>query len=223
MAKYICNRCLKEYNNIDRKPLSLPCTDVFCEQCMHELYDKKNHIINCPSHKKEILIEFNKIPICSKILVNLKKNSSMEIKDISLYCIRHTKKKLKYFCEQDKTFLCDICLPQHNNHKYIDFKLNKENFINEINIIKNNFDNIRNKYISDKNIINNYISLSRKHIDEQIYKINNYFNILINLINDKKNKFILKINNFSKENAKIFENIQNIFSISDEKYSFINN
>ena len=115
MAKYICSICLKEYNGIDRKPLSLPCNDIFCEQCMHELYDNQNHIINCPTHKKEIVIEFNKIPICSKIL-NLKKVIPMEIKDTLLYCIRHAKKKLKYFCEQDKVFLCDNCIPQHNNH-----------------------------------------------------------------------------------------------------------
>ena len=223
MSIYYCNKCFKEYNNIDLKPLSLPCGDVFCQQCVYELYDKKNHNIICPIHKKENSIEFNKIPICSKILVNLKKISSIDPKDNSLYCIRHSKKKLKFFCEQDKTFLCDNCLSQHNGHKYVEFKLNKENFTFEINTLKNNFESLKNKYLADKYRINMLISFANKHIDKQIVKINNYFNSLINIINDKKNKYILKLNNISKDNSKKLEKIQNVFSISDEKYSFINN
>ena len=223
MPIYYCNKCFKEYNNIDLKPLSLPCGDVFCQQCIYELYDKKNHNIICPIHKKEISIEFNKIPICSKILVNLKKKSNIEPKDNSLYCIRHSQNKVKYFCGQDKAFLCDNCLSQHNGHKYVEFKLNKENFTYEINTLKSNFENLKNKYLSEKHRINSLISFANKHIDDQIVKINNYFNSLINIINDKKNKYILKLNNISKENSKKLDKIQNIFSISDEKYSFINN
>ena len=223
MPIYYCNKCFKEYNNIDLKPLSLPCGDVFCQQCIYELYDKKNHNIICPIHKKEISIEFNKIPICSKILVNLKKKSNIEPKDNSLYCIRHSQNKVKYFCGQDKAFLCDNCLSQHNGHKYVEFKLNKENFTYEINSLKSNFENLKNKYLADKHRINSLISFANKHIDDQIVKINNYFNSLINIINDKKNKYILKLNNISKENSKKLDKIQNIFSISDEKYSFINN
>ena len=223
MPIYYCNKCFKEYNNIDLKPLSLPCGDVFCQQCIYELYDKKNHNIICPIHKKEISIEFNKIPICSKILVNLKKKSNIEPKDNSLYCIRHSQNKVKYFCGQDKAFLCDNCLSQHNGHKYVEFKLNKENFTYEINTLKSNFENLKNKYLADKHRINSLISFANKHIDDQIVKINNYFNSLINIINDKKNKYILKLNNISKENTKKLDKIQNIFSISDEKYSFINN
>ena len=223
MPIYYCNKCFKEYNNIDLKPLSLPCGDVFCQQCIYELYDKKNHNIICPIHKKEISIEFNKIPICSKILINLKKISNIESKDNSLYCIRHSQNKVKYFCGQDKAFLCDNCLSQHNGHKYVEFKLNKENFTYEINTLKSNFENLKNKYLADKHRINSLISFANKHIDDQIVKINNYFNSLINIINDKKNKYILKLNNISKENTKKLDKIQNIFSISDEKYSFINN
>ena len=223
MSIFYCEKCSKEYNSIDRKPLSLPCGDVFCEQCIYEIYDKKNHIIICPSHKNEISIELNKIPICSKILMNLKRKNSIESKDNFLYCIRHKKIKLKYFCEQDRAFLCENCLSQHNGHKYVEFKLNKENFSYEINILKNNFENIKNKYLEDKHKINLFISLNKKHIDEQIFKINNYFNSIINIINDTKNKYISKLNNIIKEKFKQFEKIQNIFSISDEKYSFINN
>ena len=225
MSIFSCNRCFKDYNNIDRKPLSLPCNDVFCEKCIYELYDKKNHNITCPSHKKEIQIEFNKIPVNSKILVNLKKTNSIDIniKDNSLYCIRHNRKKLKFFCEQDKAFLCNNCIGFHNGHKLVDLKINRDNFTQEIKLLKNNFDNIKSLYLDNKQKINQYISSMKTHIDEQLYKINNYFTILIDIINENKNKFISKINSILKEKTTNFEKYQNIFSVSDEKYTFINN
>ena len=223
MSKILCSRCSNEYNNIDRKPLSLPCGDAFCEKCIFELYDKREHIIKCPSHKKEIQIEFNKIPLCTKILLNLKKATFNDYKDNSLYCIRHAKNKLKFFCEKDESFLCINCVNYHNGHNYVEFKLNKDNFSHEINLLKNNFEKIKNQYLDDKNKINNFVSLIKKHINEQTYKINNYFTSLLNIINEKKKDYILKINNFLQENFQNLEKIQNIFSISDEKYTFINN
>ena len=223
MSIFHFNNCKNEFNNVERKPFSLPCNDIICEKCLCEIYDKQNLKLICPIHKKEFLIEFNKIPICSKILNDLKNLTSKDIKDLSLFCVRHKKNKIKFFCEQDKTFLCDTCITKHNGHKYIEFKLNKDNFANEIGSLKNNFENIKNKYLIKKNKINKIISLSIKHIDEQILKINNYFNNLINIINEIKSSYILKVNNATKENIKKFEKIQNIFSMSDEKYCFINN
>ena len=223
MSIFYCNKCSKAYNNSDRKPLSLPCGDVFCKQCIYQLYDNKKHNINCPIHKKDITIEFNKIPICSIILENLIKKKPIESKDNYLYCIRHNKKKLKYFCEQDKVFLCDYCLEQHNGHKYIDFKLTKDNFVYEINALENDFENYKNKYLVYKKQKKIFISLIKKHIEEQIFKINNYFNNIINIINERKNKYILKMNNILQENSKKFDKLQNFFSICDEKCSFINN
>ena len=204
------------------KPFSLPCGDIFCEQCVLHIFNKKNNLFRCPIHKKEFSIEFNKFSNYFNTLTNINR-SQLEEKDLGLYCIRHNNKIIKYFCELDNNFLCENCLSQHEGHKYIDFKLNKENFMYEINSLKNNFDNLKNKYLSEKNKINQFFQRAKKNCEEQIHKIDNYFSKLISIINEKKIQMMADMNNKEKMNLKKLENIKNIFLISDEKCNFINN
>ena len=145
MSIFRCISCLKDYNMQYSKPFSLPCGDIFCEQCVLHIFNKKNNLFRCPIHKKEFSIEFNNFSNYFNTLTNINR-SQLEEKDLGLYCIRHNNKIIKYFCELDNNFLCENCLSQHEGHKYIDFKLNKENFMYEINSLKNNFDNLKNKY-----------------------------------------------------------------------------
>ena len=61
MAIYRCILCNKEYNTKQSSPLSLPCGDIFCEQCLLLHYNKKNEIIKCQKHKKEFIIDYRVI------------------------------------------------------------------------------------------------------------------------------------------------------------------
>ena len=222
MSIFRCISCNKEYNIQNNKYFGVPCGDIFCEQCISHLYNIKNKTIICPLHKKEFIIEFNKFSNYFDTLMNINRLPKEE-NDLGLYCIRHNKKKLKFFCEFDNNFLCENCLSQHEGHKYIDFKLNKENFAYEIDSLRKNFENLKNKYVNEKNKINQYFNNTKKNLEEQVNKINLYFNNLISIINDKKTKMIGTINNNEKINSKKLENIENIFLICDEKYNFINN
>ena len=222
MSIFRCISCNNEYNISNTQPFCIPCGDIFCEQCVSHLYDEKNNIIKCPLHKKEFKIEFNKFSNYFDTLNNINR-AFLEEKDTGLYCVRHSKKKLKFFCENDNNFLCENCLNQHEGHKYIDFKLNKDNFFYEINSLKKNFENLKRKYLNEKNKINQYFFNAKKNLNEQIDKINIYFKNLNSYINDKKAEMMLKIKNYEKIDLKKSENIQNIFLISDEKCNFINN
>ena len=222
MAIYRCILCNKEYNTKQSSPLSLPCGDIFCEQCLLLHYNKKNELIKCQKHKKEFIIEFNKYLNYSNTLTNMNR-VPLEQKDLGFYCNKHNKKILKYFCDYDNNFFCENCLNQHEGHKYSEVKLSKENFLYEINALKYNFENLKNKYLNEKNKINQYFINSKKNIEEQINKVNNYFTNLISQLNEKKMQMIREINNKEKMNLKKLENIKNIFLISDEKYNFINN
>ena len=222
MSIYRCISCTNEYNISKTQPFCIPCGDIFCEQCVLRQYNKKNNTIICPLHKKEFKIEFNKFSNYFDTLTNINR-ACLEEKDIGLYCKRHNKKRLKFFCENDNNFLCENCLSQHEGHKYIEFNLNRENFFLEINSLKKKFENLKNRYLNEKSRINQYFVKAKKNFEEQMDKINIYFKNLILLINDKKSEMILKIKNYEKINLKKLENIENIFLISDEKYNFINN
>ena len=222
MSVFRCIYCNKEYNILNNKPFGIPCGDIFCEQCITNLYNKKNKKLICPLHKKEFIIEFNKFSNYLNTLTNINR-SALEEKDLGLYCIRHNKKKLKFFCQDDNNFLCENCLEQHEGHKYIEFKLNKDNFIYEINSLRKNFENLKNKYFNEKNKINQYFINEKKNLEEQINKINIYCKNLISLINEKKMQMMIRLKNNEKLNLKKQEHIENIFLISDEKCNFINN
>ena len=222
MSIYRCISCNKEYNTKQKNPLSLPCGDIFCEQCLLLHFNKKNEIIKCQKHKKEFIIGFNKYLNYSNTLTNINR-AQLDQKDLGLYCSKHNKKTLKYFCDYDNNFFCENCLNQHEGHKYREVKLSQENFLYEINVLKNNFENLKNKYLNEKNKINQYFLNSKKNIEEQVIKVNNYFTNLISELNEKKMRMIKEINNKEKINLKKLENIKNIFLISDEKCNFINN
>ena len=222
MSIFRCVSCLNDFNIQYSRPFSLPCGDIFCEQCVLHIYNKKNNLLRCPIHKKEFSIEFNKFSNYFNTLTNINR-AQLEAKDLGLYCIRHNNKKIKYFCEIDNNFLCENCLSQHEGHKYVEIKLNKENFMYEINSLKNNFDNLKNKYLNEKNKINQFFLKAKKNLEEQIHKIDNYFGKLISVINDKKIQMMTDMNNKEKINLKKLENLKNIFLISDEKCNFINN
>ena len=222
MSIYRCISCSKEFNIQHSKPFFIPCGDIFCEQCVSNIYNSKNKLIKCPLHKKEFIFEFNNFSNYFDTLTNINRYP-LEEKDLGLYCIRHNKKRIKYFCELDNNFLCENCLGQHEGHKYSEFKSNKDNFLYEINSLKNNFENLKIKYLNEKSKINQYFLMAKKNLEEQVNKINKYFNNLISVINEKKSQMMIEINHKEKMNLKKLDNIKNIFLISDEKCNFINN
>ena len=195
MSIYRCISCTNEYNISKTQPFCIPCGDIFCEQCVLRQYNKKNNTIICPLHKKEFKIEFNKFSNYFDTLTNINR-ACLEEKDIGLYCKRHNKKRLKFFCENDNNFLCENCLSQHEGHKYIEFNLNKENIFLEINTLKKNFENLKNRYLNEKSRINQFFVKAKKNFEEQMDKINIYFKNLLLFINDKKSEMILKIKNY---------------------------
>ena len=45
-----CKICMDKYNELERKPLFLPCGHTFCARCLRFVYKKK--ILICPMDKK---------------------------------------------------------------------------------------------------------------------------------------------------------------------------
>ena len=223
MSTILCNKCSKNYNIKDRKPLLLPCGDVFCEECIKELYERKNRAITCPYHKDNIIKDVNNIPICTKLFLDIKNKPLGEYNNNYLYCDRHKKRRVQFYCENDNLFFCDFCIQEHNGHSYKEFNLSKDNIYSEFKQIKMSFEVIKNKYIYDKCRINEYISFIKNNADEQINKINNYFEHITNIINEIKLKYITNVKNSSNYQLKNLKEIQNNFQFSDEKYLFLNN
>ena len=166
MSIFICVICSNEYNKINKKPRSLPCGHVFCEECVSSFIqrDLNGTICKCPLDKKiHKNLNLINIPICVQILENIPSNLSL------------------------------------SNEKEI------TNYINEVD----------NKIKIIQKQINSYKKVEQGIIDyfnEEIKKINQFFDTLQNEVLKKKNVILEKITHiFKEQNIKIEKNRKIIF------------
>ena len=139
---FSCENCKKEYNEsiytfnqVNKKPLSLPCGHVYCEECVRSLVisteiDKSSEsTIKCPYDNKIHHLIIRRIPICYQILINLPDCSSNKHQ---LFCAKHPCKKIKYLCANHQVLSCSTCVVDHlgNGHELepIDISIDKISF-----------------------------------------------------------------------------------------------
>ena len=69
MSIFICGSCERKYNEVNRKPLSLPCGHVFCEECIKSFkvnIDSNTYKgIKCPSDNIFHKMNIKKITVCA--------------------------------------------------------------------------------------------------------------------------------------------------------------
>ena len=187
----------KNYTDSEKNLFSLPNNNTYNghQHSIKIINDNMNLKIS-PSNKKEIMN--NNISLRTQILSNHENNSSKIIQNY-INCKRHPKNIISYFCESDKAFPCSICIEDHFEHNYRKFFCTEEIFSKEINKIKKIFNEVELKYSQNKKNSEKFFLNVKNHFDEQIHKINDYFDSLISALQDKKSIFISKI-------LKIYEN-----------------
>ena len=161
MSIFLCLNCSNEYNKINKKPRSLPCGHIFCEECVSSFIQKdiKGNYIICPLDKKiHRNLNLPNIPICVQILENLP----------------------------------------------FDFNSNNENEItNYINEVENKIKIIQKQINSYKKVEQGIID----YFNDEIKKINKFFDSIIIEIQKKKNSILERITNiFKEQNMKIERN-----------------
>lgn len=171
-----------------------------------------------PNNKK---LPKNNEEIFSKLISNLDKISS---KDASKYihCKRHPQNILSFFCETDKSFPCISCISQHQEHSYKQFFCSKKYFENETIKLKKLFGNIELKYFNNKKIAENFFSNIKAHFDKEIHKINDYFDSMISILQDKKSEFIAKMLLIYENYIKQFVKYKSIFDFCDKNFCNLN-
>lgn len=207
------NNYKKENNKTDKNLFSLPYENTYTEP--HIKKNNNNNFNISPSNKLEIQ---NNIPIRTQILSNFENNYKNEISKY-INCKRHPKNIISFFCETDKIFPCSICISHHIEHKYSQFYCSQEFFTQELNKIKNIYGEVEIKYFNNKKNAEKFFLNVKNHFDDQIHKINDYFDSMISILQDKKSFFISKMLIIYENYIKELINFKEIFDICDQSYS----
>ena len=207
------SNAIYKYKNTDngKDKSSIPYKNNF----NNKYFSKKFKTKNSPANKK---ILNNKQEINHNILLS-KENFSINDSSKYIHCKRHPQNIISYFCENDKAFPCILCISQHENHSYKKCLCSKEYFENEILKIKKLFEENKLKYFQNKKRAENCFSKIKIHFDQEIHKINDYFDSMISILQDKKSEFIAKMLIIYENYIQKLINYKFIFDYCDKSYS----
>ena len=225
MSILSCNICKEIYNDKNKRPLSLPCGNIYCEECIKNLYNFQTKSFLCPNHKIYHQFKLNNIPICAQVYEYLKEhkenlnpnNNSKEKNKNVIYCSRHPNNKIKFFCKNENLFLCLNCAKSHSKHNVNAINIDKNQFKEEIKELKDKIEEEKEKFFQTKYENEKYINKVNNHIEEQIKKIREYFSSIIDLFEIKKQHYI----NIFREIQEKFQNKINEYKKSTNELNEI--
>jgi hypothetical protein len=246
---FSCLHCKKEYNETNKKPLSLPCGHVFCEDCLNsfiihsttntlkdEIENEKN--IKCPTDSKIFKLDIRKIPCCYQILINLpgklnnNKPNYINNNNNNYLCPRHPHKKIKYCCINHQVYPCSICVVDHmgTDHQLESYEASTEKLNNDYkNLMKMN-DYELNETMKLKDKTEKHEKTTYDYFTHQINKIENTFDKLISILEEKKkgfteiikNSFLLHKKKFEIDKGKLNKKLEKLNLIKNEFFNTFN-
>lgn len=191
---FACPICEVNFNLEENIPLTLPCGHIICKLCLEETQQLSKRKI-CPLDKKEYN-NFQKNQYIANFIEKTKK----------FVCKMHKKQRIKYYCEYDNSYFCQLCKPDHsddchNVHKFIpDDSIFKElEFLNSRILNRKQSLNDELKKIHDCRLL--LVSKNK----EQIIQIESYISDFIARLNKLKEGFIEKIQKFYADQFDIIE------------------
>ena len=201
---------------------SIPLRNFISNKCISKKY--KNRIL--PINNK---IQENKDKNHSQIILN---SENIISNDDSKYihCKRHPNNIISFYCEDDRTFPCILCISKHQEHTFKKCYCSKKYFNKEMLNMRKLYEDIEIKYFQNKKNAENFFSKIKIHFDKEIHKINEYFDSMISILQDKKNEFIAKMliiyENYLKKFIKykfVFDSCNKYYYNLSKKMNYIEN
>ncbi len=155
----------------------------------------------CPSdNKRHYGLNLSSLPCCYTILSNLPKETS-ESGRKELCCLRHPRKKIKFFCETHSEFLCTTCVIQHTGpgHNVANFTITSKLADDTMMVddqVKANLGDTLYKYevqLSEATKLKSQFDCADKKLIEylscQLNKLNMSYDSAIKIINERRKHF----------------------------------
>ena len=221
---YKCPNCHIFYSSEEEHlPLTLPCGHIICKKCLIEISNQSNQLITCPIDTKIFTQDVSSLNVCKPFLQIPEKKNKIK----QFICAIHKDKRIKYICEYDNETFCSKCLINHSKspHKILNFEPNKERINNEIEIVYNQLNSLKNEYSLKNKKLDEFQNILKRKLQEESMKlkgeiqkiVNNFLEIqklyeekILNLFNyecDKIEESKLSINQIINEMKLIYDKI----------------
>lgn len=227
MSVFLCGNCKSDYNEINRRPLSIPCGHVFCEECIRSFIigtqGGELDAIKCPSDSKVQRVSLKKIPCCHQILNNLPYKRCLN-------CIRHRDKEVKYFCKLHSIFPCVQCVSDHVQCGSECVPLDSEKLYKDFHKLEMKI----NKEHEALSSVKDKLELEEKKINEfykrQLHNITKTFERFITVLKNKRKYFLdcvknsheLHLKKLTAKKNKLMSSIEHILDYKQNHQANLN-
>ena len=207
----ICQCCKDPFNSTDCIPYLFKCGHFFCKKCILEQFIDDEGI-KCPNDGL-VAKSISELKILNNFITD--KTVSQRVNNSSnIYCNIHKGQKMTHYIEETKDFICIYCA-------FEKFKQNPNLEIKEINDkikeIEDEIDIIIEENQKNIGIIKNTLNEIKKNKEIEEKKVIEVFDRLFEIIKEKKEENLNKINTLFKENAKKLSQKLESFSSKIEK------
>jgi len=213
----ICQLCKKMFDNKDHIPYLFKCGHFFCKNCiLNELINSEKKIF-CPNHGN-VANSIKELKILSNFICNKEEKKKNNEEPKLNYCDVHKGMKLTHVIEGTKKIFCIYCA--------IDLCRKNPNLkINEISEVLNDYkdeiESIINSSYNNLQKIKSMINFNNKEKNNEIEKMNIYFQKIFEIINLIQNKVIKKFEIVEKKNNDLLNNKIKLLTSIIEKGSSI--
>ena len=197
---YKCPNCHIFYSNEEEHlPLTLPCGHIICKKCLIDISNQSNQLITCPIDTKIFSQNVSSLNVCKPFLQKPEKNNKIK----EFICSIHKDKRIKYICEYD--------------NKILNFEPNKERINNEIEIVSNQLNSLKDEYSLKNKKLDEFQNILKRKLQEESMKLKSEIQKIINNFLEIQNLYEEKILNlFNFECDKIEESKLSINQIINE-------
>ena len=112
-----CPMCYDLYDSDEKVPRNLNCGHTVCEECLAIVYDKKR-FLDCPTCRFKHDPQIKPNMLTKNYIALQLACQKKEIRKNHEFCPEHDE-PFKFFCEDDKQYLCVECISDHAGHRFI--------------------------------------------------------------------------------------------------------
>lgn len=204
---FLCPICSAMFNHSTNLPLALPCGHVICKKCLTSstLNVASAEHFKCLIDKQTFNTSVSSLKSCQAILDNLPRvdsGSSPNHQETpkQFVCKAHPTKRVKYICEYDNEVFCSNCVNSHNKHPHVmcNFLPQKEHLVNEIAFIRRRVQDKKTELNNSNKLLNDARNVLYDKTKEEITKLNNDIDLIIQMFDKCKTLYEEKIKNMLK-------------------------